>query len=170
MAGTTVDAKEQNSVIAVYNDHDEALKALQELKEAGFDDQHVSVIGKGVKEQRKIHGWIPQGSEAGHFGAWGAFWGALSGWLLLGFIWIPGIGWVAAGGWLAATLVGAGLGAGLGALMGLGVPKDEVPEYETELKADRYLVLVHGDAASVSRAQEVLQNSAPRRVNAYVNN
>jgi len=170
MTETKVDAKEQNSAIAVYDDHDDALKALRALKDAGFDDQHVSVIGKGVKEQKKIHGWIPTGSEAGHFGAWGAFWGALTGWLLLGFVWLPGIGWVAAGGWLAATLLGAGLGAGMGALVGLGVPKDEIPQYETELKADRYLVVVHGEAASVNRAREVLEKSGPRRVSAYVGN
>lgn len=155
-----VDAAEKNSTIAVYPDHDTALTALNALQHAGFDSDHVSIIGKGVKNKKEIHGWVPKGSEAGHFGAWGAFWGALSGWLLLGFVWLPGIGWVAAGGWLAATLLGAGLGAGLGALVGLGVPKDEIPVYENELKADRYLVVVHGTTDQVQRAHDILENGS----------
>jgi hypothetical protein len=166
-ASTPVAADQKNSVIAVYPDHDTALQALKTLQDAGYDDQHVSIVGKGVKETKEIHGWVPQGSEAGHFGAWGAFWGALSGWLLLGFVWLPGIGWVAAGGWLAATLLGAGIGAGLGALTGLGVPQEEIPQYEDELKADRYLVVVHGDTASVARAEGLLSGSGSGRVRTY---
>jgi hypothetical protein len=167
MSTPSVAANEKNSTIAVYSDHDEAMIALQELKKAGFDEEHVSVVGKGVKEERAVHGWIPSGSEAGHYGAWGAFWGALSGWLLLGFVWLPGIGWVAAGGWLAATLVGAGLGAGLGALIGLGVPEEEIPRYETELKADRYLIVVHGAADNVRRAEDALRQCGALRVQSY---
>jgi hypothetical protein len=59
---------EQNSVIAVYDDHDDALRALQALKEAGCDDKHVSVMGQRVNERHVVHGWISSGSQAGHFG------------------------------------------------------------------------------------------------------
>jgi hypothetical protein len=157
----------QNSTIGVYATNDEALVALKKLKDAGYSDDTVSVIGKGVKQVNEVHGWVPEGSKAGHYGAWGAFWGALSGWLLLGFVWIPGIGWIAAAGWLASMLVGAGIGAGLGALTGLAVPDDEIPVYESELKADRYLVIVHGDETSVERAHAILEGSDPIRVNRY---
>jgi len=168
MADKEVDVAEQNSTIAIYPHHDEALKALKALQDAGYDPSHVSVVGKGVKNVKEIQGWVDSGNEAGHFGGWGAFWGAMTGWLLLGFVWLPGIGWVAAGGWLAATLVGAGLGAGLGALIGLGVPKDQVAVYEDELKADRYLVIVHGTKESINQATDILNNADAISVRAYV--
>ena len=164
-AATTQDTT--GSSIAVFDDSHAALAALHTLKDAGFDKDKVSVIGKGVKETKEVHGWVPQGSKAGSFGAWGALWGALSGWLLLGFVWLPGIGWVAAAGWLASTILGAGIGAGLGALTGLAVPEDEVPVYENDLKAERYLVVVHGTPAEVEKAHTLLAAAGPVRVSAY---
>jgi hypothetical protein len=167
MATSTTDTKATNSTIGVYATSEEALEVVELLKTAGYGDENVSIIGKGVKETKQVHGWIPTGSKAGSFGGWGALWGALTGWLLLGFVWIPGIGWVAAAGWLVATLAGAGIGAGLGALVGLAVPKDEIPIYENELKADRYLVIVHGDVDSVARAHSILASANPIRVNSW---
>jgi hypothetical protein len=164
---STTKTRTQNSTIGVYSTSGEALQAVELLKTADYGDENVSIIGKGVKETREVHGWIPSGDKAGTFGGWGALWGALTGWLILGFVWIPGIGWVAAAGWLVATLAGAGLGAGLGALIGLAVPKEEVPAYENELKADRYLVIVHGDADTVSRAHSILVSANPIRVNSW---
>jgi hypothetical protein len=157
----------KDSAIAVYSTNVEVLAAIGMLRKAGYDDEHVSVIGKGVKETRQVHGWIPHGSKAGSFGGWGELWGALSGWLVLGFIWLPGIGWVAAAGWLAQTLVGSGIGSGLAAITALAVPAHEIPTYENELKADRYLVIVHGDSQSVERAHAILESAGPMRVNSY---
>ena len=167
MARSATDTATKDSTIGVYATSEGALEAVELLRTAGFGDENVSLIGKGVKETKQLHGWIPAGDKAGTFGGWGALWGALTGWLLLGFVWIPGIGWVAAAGWLVATLAGAGIGAGLGALVGLSVPKDEVPVYEDELKADRYLVIVHGDPETVARAHAILESAHPVRVNSW---
>ena len=49
----------------------------------------------------------------------------------------------------------------------LAVPVDELPAYENELKADRYLVIVHGDSQSVERAHAILESAGPVRVNSY---
>ena len=156
-----------DSTIGVFASSDEALAAVQTLKDAGYGEEIVSVVGKGVKDEKTVHGWIPVGNQAGSFGGWGALWGALTGWLLLGFVWLPGIGWVAAAGWLASTLVGAGIGAGLGALVGLAVPEEEIPQYEDDLKADRYLVIVHGDTETVEKAHRLITDAAPLRANRY---
>ncbi|MEJ1230522.1 MAG: general stress protein [Galbitalea sp.] len=145
MPTTATDIEQKNSTIAVYPTSEEVLRAADLLRNAGYGDESVSIIGKGVKQSKEIQGWIPAGSRAGTFGEWGSLWGALTGWLLLGFVWIPGIGWVATAGWLVAALAGSGVGAGLGALSGLAVPGEEVAVYENELKADRYLVIVRGD-------------------------
>lgn len=165
MAEATTTATD--STIGVYATSDAALSAAKALKDAGFGDDVVSVVGKGVKDDEKVHAWVPRGNQAGTYGGWGALWGALTGWLLLGFVWLPGIGWVAAAGWLASTLVGAGLGAGLGALIGLAVPEDEIPVYEDELRADRYLVIVHGDADTVDRAHTILEAADAISVKRY---
>ncbi|TCL81212.1 MULTISPECIES: DUF1269 domain-containing protein [unclassified Curtobacterium] len=164
---TTTTTTATDSTVGVFATSDEALGAAKALKDAGYGDDVVSIVGKGVKDEKKVHGWIPVGNEAGTFGGWGALWGALTGWLLLGFVWLPGIGWVAAAGWLASTLVGAGIGAGLGALIGLAVPEDEIPQYEDDLKADRYLVIVHGDGETVDAAHRILDGAGPVRVSRY---
>ena len=53
-------------------------------------------------------------------------------------------------------MLAGGTGALVGALTSIGIPKDSVLRYETALKADKFLVVVHGDAQDTRRAHEVL--------------
>ena len=46
-----------------------------------------------------------------------------------------------------------------GALMGIGIPKDAVPRYETALKAYKFMLVVHGDAEEIKRADVLLKTS-----------
>jgi len=46
------------------------------------------------------------------------------------------------------------IGAGL---VGMGIPKDSVVEYELALKTDKFLLLVHGSAAAVDKARLILE-------------
>jgi hypothetical protein len=57
-----------------------------------------------------------------------------------------------------AAVVG-GVSALAGALMSIGIPKDSVLRYETALKANKFMLMVHGDSQAISRAQEVLKSS-----------
>jgi len=43
----------------------------------------------------------------------------------------------------------------------MGIPKDSVVKYETALKTDKYLLLVHGTASEVEKAREVLATTQP---------
>ena len=149
-----------NSTVGVFSSSEDAIVALKKLRDSGFSPSRVSVIGKGVKQTRDVHAWVP-GSPEESAGGWGELWEVLTGWLLLGFIWLPGVGWVAAAGWFAATIVGTGAGGGLAILVSIGVPQADIGGYETQLKADRYLVVVHGDAASVEQAHEILESARP---------
>jgi len=45
-----------------------------------------------------------------------------------------------------------------GALMSIGIPKDSVLRYETALKADKFLLVVHGDAQEILHARELLKD------------
>ena len=80
---------------------------------------------------------------------------------------IPVVGHVVVLGPLAATLFSGlqgavlvgGLSALAGALMGVGIPKDSVLRYETALKADKFMLVVHGDAQEIDKARELLKTS-----------
>jgi hypothetical protein len=57
-----------------------------------------------------------------------------------------------------AVLVG-GASALVGALMAIGIPKDSVLRYETALKADKFMLVVHGDATEIMHAKDLLKTS-----------
>jgi len=46
-----------------------------------------------------------------------------------------------------------------GKLMSIGIPGDSVLRYEAALKADKIMLVVHGDAQQIRRAQELLKAS-----------
>ena len=50
------------------------------------------------------------------------------------------------------------IGAGL---YSIGVPKNSVLEYETAIKADKFLLVAHGTAAEVAKAKDILSATGP---------
>ena len=56
------------------------------------------------------------------------------------------------------------MGAGL---VSFGIPKDSVIEYETSLKAGKFLLIAHGTADEVQKAREILQNSGAEQINVH---
>lgn len=98
----------------------------------------------------------------------GAFWGGIWGLLLAPAVFfLPGIGLLAMAGPLVSALVGAlegavvvgGVSALGAALSQVGVPKDQIIKYETALKVDKYVLVVHGNAEEVAKARSVLAGS-----------
>ena len=63
--------------------------------------------------------------------------------------------------WIVSALEGALVVGGLSALgaglVSFGIPKDSVVEYETSLKAGKFLLIAHGTADEVQKARELLQ-------------
>ena len=43
--------------------------------------------------------------------------------------------------------------------MAVGIPRDSVLRYETALKADKFMLVVHGDAQEIKHAHELLETS-----------
>ena len=64
--------------------------------------------------------------------------------------------------------VGGGIGAVAASLKGVGVPDDVVPEYESALKADQYLVIVYGPPADVDAARQILDRTAATRIDTHI--
>ena len=105
-----------------------------------------------------------QRSTAARWAKWGGLWG----WVFGAFIFVPGIGHVAVGGYLLFMLISAGVGATGGALggalTGIGIPEDGIPVYESDLRAERFLVIAHGTPGEVDRARALLARTAPERL------
>jgi hypothetical protein len=86
--------------------------------------------------------------------------------------WIPGLGPVVMAGPLVTSLVSALKGAialggfsALGAaLYSIGIPRDSIIRYETALKSDQYLIIMHGTQQEVEQAHEILAAVEPTDV------
>jgi len=159
-----------NSVVAVYRTHTEADKAVKELQRGGVDLHKLSIVGKGYHTDEQVVGYYNTGDRMKYWGKVGAFWGGFWG-LLFGsalFI-IPGLGPILAAGpvvaWIVAGLEGAvevgALGALGAGLYSIGIPKDSVVKYETALKTDQFLLIVHGTAAEVAQAKDIIETTNP---------
>jgi hypothetical protein len=161
---------EQNSIVAMFDQHTQAEAAVKQLQRDGFDMKGLSIVGKGYHTEENVVGYYTTGDRMKHWGKNGAFWGGIWG-LLFGsavFI-IPGIGPIIAAGpivaWIAGALETAVVVGGISAigagLYGIGIPKDSILQYETSLKAGKFMLVIHGTRDEVSRAREILANSGP---------
>jgi hypothetical protein len=167
---------EQNAVVAVYETHFGAEEAVKELQRAGVDMRTLSIVGKGSHTDEHVVGYYNTGDRMKYWGKTGAFWGGFWG-LLFGsaFFAIPGLGAVLVAGplvaWIVGALEGAAVFGGLSAigagLYGMGVPKDSVLQYEMALKTDKFLLMVHGAAAEVAKARDILENTRPVTVTVH---
>ena len=153
------------SVIAVYPNHQAAEEAVKELQKSGFDMKKLSIVGKDYHSEEQVRGYYNTGDRVIFWGKLGAFWGGLWG-LFFGslFLFVPVIGHIVVFGPLASIIAGAIEGAVLtggitalgAALVSIGIPKDSVLKYETELKADKFLVLAHGTNEDIDKARQIL--------------
>ncbi|MCU7712899.1 general stress protein [Priestia sp. JV24] len=136
-------------VVGIYNSEQEAIAAVEDLKNQGYATRDISIIGQDRKEvdrvteetDTEVVDGIATGALTG--GALGGLTGLLAG---AGALAIPGIGPIVAAGPIAAVLTGAVTGAGVGGLTGalveIGLSKDEAEYYGNSVKEGNILVLV----------------------------
>ena len=154
-----------NSVVAIYDSHEQAERAIKELQEAGVDMKSLSIAGRDTHTDEHVVGYYNAGDRMKYWGKLGAFWGGFWG-LLFGsaFFAIPGIGSVLVAGPLVALIIAVledaavvgGVSAVGAALASIGVPKDSVLQYDVALKTDKYLLLVHGTHDEVAKAKDII--------------
>jgi hypothetical protein len=149
----------------IFKTHAEAEEAIRTLDQADFDVKKLSLVGKGYQTEEHPIGFYQLGDKVRSWGGMGALCGTFWGLLVApAFFFLPGVGLVALAGPFVAMLVGAlegaaivgGLSALGAALVGVGAGKDQVIEYETALKADEYLLIVHGSEDDVATVRSVL--------------
>ena len=166
----------QSSAVGLFNSHQDAECAIKDLQTCGYDMKQLSVVGKDYHSEENVIGYYNTGDRMATWGKFGLFWGWIWG-LLFGsaFFLIPGIGPVVVGGHLVSYLVGAlemavvtgGLTAIGGALVSIGIPKDSVIRYETALKADKFMLIVHGTLEEVARAKNILIENKAEEANVH---
>lgn len=148
----------------IFSTHAQAEEAIRALDRAGFDMKKLSLIGKGYHTEEKPLGFYTTGDRVKAWGGMGAFWGAIWGLLLAPAVFVlPGFGLLAMAGPVVSAVVGALEGAAIvggataigAALTQIGVSKDQVLKYETALKADKFVLMVHGSAADLAQAESV---------------
>ena len=155
---------ERNICISIYSTHRAVERALGKLQTESIDLKQVSVVGKGFHKEEHTIGFHTTGDGLRFRGLQSAFWDGV--WSLrsgAAFFWVPGLGPLAAVGPIVTLLVrgleGVALGGVLGAaLYGLGVPRSSIAEYEQEFKAEKLLLIVHGQRSDVERACGILHN------------
>ncbi|CAM4281276.1 general stress protein [Paenibacillus tarimensis] len=156
-------AKERK-IVGVFDKEDEAVKAIEGLKEQGYRAEEISVIAKDRDELSYVADETgtkaPEGLAAGATagGVLGGVTGLLAG---VGALAIPGVGPIIAAGPIAATLTGAAVGAGagglVGGLIGMGIPEEDAERYQNFVEEGRILVLVDADSERDEYAYETFR-------------
>jgi hypothetical protein len=151
-----------NATIGVYDNHDLAVAAVQELKEAGYPVSQISIMGLMETEavDDKMH-VMPKSSvkkgglEVGT--VLGTTLGVLTG---IGMFAIPGVGFLYGAGALVGAIAGFDLGLIGGgvasALQTVGIKDDLAKKYHDDLVAGKYLVIAHGTREHVNEARQIL--------------
>lgn len=164
-----------HATVGIYKDHNDALKAIRVLKDAGFDESHISIIGKGNIIEDHVH--LQTGSDtmkttATVGGLLGGALGLLTG---LGVFAIPGLGVLFMGGAVAGLMggfsIGLAGGGAIGALTALGIGPDGIVEYKEHLDVGRYLIMLnHEDSDRVHAAKDLLHTDTDvHEVEVYLN-
>jgi len=143
---------QRKTAVGVFDDHQRAQQAVNELRRAGFREEDIGVAGRQGQEIKGGHETAGKGTQAaigaGAGVATGAGLGALWGIGIVAGL-LPAIGPAIAGGTLAAILSSAAVGAAAagiaGALIGLGIPEEEANYYESEFQAGRIIVTVNAN-------------------------
>ena len=159
---------DKDSVVAIFDTHNQAEDAIRDLQKSGIDLKELSIVGKDCHTEENVVGYYNTGDRMAYWGKLGAFWGGFWG-LLFGsaFFWVPGVGQLLVAGplvmWIVGALEGAAVTGGITALgaglYSIGIPKNSILQYETEVKNDKLLLVVHGSSEDVARAKDILDRT-----------
>ena len=155
------------SIFCLVHDEAQASRIVDELKEASFSSNDISVLLPDTRSTRQFsHVKATKAPEGAATGAGtGAVVGGTLGWLAgIGALAIPGVGPFVAAGPIMAALSGAAVGGAtggiIGILIGMGIPEFEAKRYEGRLREGRVLMAVHSDSADqTKKAKEIFERA-----------
>ncbi len=160
------------TVVALYDSRETARDVIQDLVNAGFAREEISIATRKEEGDPEIEKTRTReaGNEAGEGaaigGGVGAILGGLGGLLVgLGTIVFPGAGAIVAAGPLIGLLGGAlagGLAGGLvGGLIGLGIPEEDARIYAEGVRRGGTLVIVRTPDNAAENARSIMEQHNP---------
>jgi uncharacterized membrane protein len=148
------------SQVAIYENHELAIKALERLKDADFPMEKTSLIGQAeiVDDHVHVKSLDDMRVKATGLGVVAtSTLGLLTG---LGIFAVPGLGFLYGAGALVGAIAGAEIGVVGSALFSIlttiGFHSDYIVKYEQHIKEGRFLVIVNGTLEEVERAENIL--------------
>jgi uncharacterized membrane protein len=151
-----------NTTVGVYDTHEKAIEAVQELKRAGYPIQQVSLIGKAVIIDDLMH--IKHDRSLKNVPAiigaiLGPILGLLSGLKLFA---IPGFGFLFGIGAVLGALAGFSLGIVGGGIITLCsilvIRSRAVLKYREHIEEKGFQVIAHGNENEVNKAKLILDS------------
>jgi len=161
-----------STVIGVFNNRDQAEKAVNQIRDAGISNNEISIVARREVFNRNKG----DDHEAGSFfdqnvttgAATGGTLGGLAGLMVgAGALAIPGIGPVLAAGPIAAGLSGVAAGGLAGSLVDMGIPEDRGEHYEQEVGKGGILAVVETDDDKISDVGSFMRDNGARDVETH---
>ena len=157
-----------NTTVGVYDTHEKAIQAVEELKRAGFPVQQVSLICKAVVIDELIH--VKHNRRIKNVPAYiGAILGPILG-ILTGvkLFAIPGFGFLFGIGAVLGALAGFSLGIVSGGVFTLfaiiAIKSRSVLKYHKHIEEKGFQIIAHGNIDEVNKAKEILENQKESKV------
>jgi hypothetical protein len=145
-------------VVAVYDDPEQAERAIDELRRFEFRDEQIGLAVCGEAAPTATPNPLAARRPSAPPAAVGAVVGGVVGAVAAAAI--PGIGTILAGGILAGVLEGAAAGGLVGVLLKLGVPEPEARAYVQAVEVGRAIVVVQAEDR-VEEADDILHAYGP---------
>ncbi|MTI94479.1 MAG: DUF1269 domain-containing protein [Firmicutes bacterium] len=155
----------ERTVVAYYENRDEAERSVRSLRERGFGDNEISILAKDEEQsqerERTEMGYEDQNLADGTItgGALGGLAGLAMG---AGALLIPGFGPIIAAGPLAGVLTGALTGGVAGGLIDYGIPEEKSRQYEEKLHQGKVLAIIKTDEDKAREAREIMDQTGGR--------
>ena len=167
------------TVAGIFENGNEAQRVLEDLRRAGIEPEHISVLTHDPAKAREIvsdtGAQVASGTATG--AGLGLLLGGVAGWLIgVAALSIPVVGPIIAAGPIAAALglagttaaAGAGAGAVAGGLVGAltawGFSESEAREYESRVKEGGILVAAEIEERGVERAEAILRDAGAEHI------
>lgn len=158
------------TIAAVYDDMQDARRAMDNLVQAGFNRDDISIVASDTEGRYAVREGEPgyddeydedaAASGAVTGGVLGGLTGAAVG---LAALAIPGLGPIIAAGPLVATLAGAGIGAAsgtvLGALVGYGFSEERAEYYAEAVRRGSVLLTLQANETRAAEARDILEDA-----------
>ena len=175
--GREIEMDELNSIVIAYEECADGVQGIKDLQNAGFNMMNLSIAAREYPgSPEHIMGYCSIGGQIKYWGKMGTMLGKCGAfWAGAAFFILPGVGPVLMAGPLIAGVVasmengsiGGGLGVFGAGLRRLGIPRESVLRYESELGSDILLLIAHGTAQELLRARDILHATRPSELNVH---